>query len=139
MKSITIKIMLGLFLAVTVPMALVFGFLFRAFYTQTVGQRIDAITREINQLDNAMTIFMDQGKENVVLLADSPLLRRVSATKEVGEAVSGIQHGVGGTPGGMDRTREVVAELARQTEALRELIASLEEERGGGAVRALGM
>ncbi len=79
MKSIKIKILLGLFLAIAVPLALVFGFLFRAFYTQTVDQRIDAVTREINQLDNAMTIFMDQGKENVALLADAPLLRQVDA------------------------------------------------------------
>ena len=80
MKSIKIKILLGLFLAIAVPLALVFGLLFRAFYTQTVDQRINAVTREINQLDNAMTIFMDQGKENVALLADAPLLRRVDAT-----------------------------------------------------------
>ncbi len=80
MKSIKLKIVLGLFLAVAVPMALVFGFLFRAFYDQTLEQRIDAVTREINQLDNAMTIFMDQAKDNVTLLAGSPLLRRVDAS-----------------------------------------------------------
>ncbi|WP_300161485.1 methyl-accepting chemotaxis protein, partial [Solidesulfovibrio sp.] len=80
MKSIKLKIMLGLFLAVTVPMVLVFGFLFRAFYDQTLEQRIEAVTREINQLDNAMTIFMDQAKDNVTLLAGSPLLRRVDAS-----------------------------------------------------------
>ncbi|WP_300160792.1 methyl-accepting chemotaxis protein [Solidesulfovibrio sp.] len=142
--------------------------------------------------------------DEVRKLAEKTML----ATKEVGEAVTGIQHSVGGTLGGMDRTRQVIAqamdqtdaaasgldailalvgessdqarsiataaeqqssateeinrhieeinasstetaeamrhasgsvsELARQTEALGELIASLEEESGGRGVRALG-
>jgi methyl-accepting chemotaxis protein len=76
MKSVKVKIMVGLSLAIVIPVTLLFGLVFRAFYTQTLDRRVDAVAREIDQLDNAMTLFMDHARETVSLLSASPLLRQ---------------------------------------------------------------
>ncbi|EFL49475.1 methyl-accepting chemotaxis sensory transducer with Cache sensor [Solidesulfovibrio fructosivorans JJ]] len=77
MKSIKFKIMLGLVLVISIPVALVFAFLYHDIYQRTIDGQTDAIRREIRQLDNAMTIFMDQAKYNVTLLGTSPLMEKV--------------------------------------------------------------
>ncbi|KAF5036196.1 hypothetical protein DSECCO2_577560 [anaerobic digester metagenome] len=61
-----------------------------------------------------------------------------AATEEINRHIDEINGISSETAEAMHHASGAVAELARQTEALRELIASLEEESGGGAVRALG-
>jgi len=80
MNSIKLRIMLGLALVISVPVAIIFGVIFRTIYTERVTLQLDAIRREINQLDNATGIFMEQAKCNAGLLATDPLLRTVDNT-----------------------------------------------------------
>jgi methyl-accepting chemotaxis protein len=77
MKSIKFKIMLGLILVISIPVAIVFGVIFNTIYQDTLELHVDAIRREIRQLDNAMTLFMDDAKHNVMLFSTDPLLREV--------------------------------------------------------------
>jgi methyl-accepting chemotaxis protein len=72
--------MLGLILVISIPVAIVFGVIFNTIYQNTLELHADAIRREIRQLDNAMTIFMEESKYNVGMLAMDPLLRDVDKT-----------------------------------------------------------
>jgi len=80
MQSIRFRIMLGLTLVISVPLALVFYGIFNSICTSTIDQRATAIRREILQLQNAMNLFMDEAKYNADLLAHEPLLGRVDKT-----------------------------------------------------------
>ena len=54
--------------------------------------------------------------------------KTMTATKEVGEAVAGIQRGVGGTLSGMDRARQIIEQsLGRTDEAAKGLAAMLDQ------------
>ena len=54
--------------------------------------------------------------------------KTMTATKEVGEAVAGIQRGVGGTLTGMDRARQIIEQsLGRADEAAKGLAAMLDQ------------
>jgi|GEM_PF-376416 len=77
MKSIKIRIMLGLVLVISIPVTIVFGLIFRTIYTETIALHVDAIQREIRQLDNAMTLFMDEARYNAAGLAAEPVLRDI--------------------------------------------------------------
>jgi methyl-accepting chemotaxis protein len=75
MKSIKLRIMLGLILVISIPVAIVFSVIFRSMYSDTLGQHVDAIRREIRQLDNAMTLFVEDAKQNVDMLTRDPLVQ----------------------------------------------------------------
>ena len=77
MKSIKLRIMLGLVLVISIPVAIVFGLIFRSVYADTVALHVNAIQREIRQLDNAMTLFMDEARYNATGLAAEPLLHDI--------------------------------------------------------------
>ncbi|EKO38048.1 MAG: methyl-accepting chemotaxis protein [Solidesulfovibrio magneticus str. Maddingley MBC34] len=54
--------------------------------------------------------------------------KTMTATKEVGEAVAGIQRGVGGTLSGMDKARQIIEQsLGRADEAAKGLAAMLDQ------------
>jgi methyl-accepting chemotaxis protein len=80
MKSIKFKIMLGLVLVISIPVAIVFGVIFNTVYDNTIELHADAVRREIRQLDNAMTLFMVDAKNNVGMLTTDPLLQGVDKT-----------------------------------------------------------
>ncbi|MHC1712346.1 MAG: methyl-accepting chemotaxis protein [Solidesulfovibrio sp.] len=80
MKSIKLRIMLGLILVISIPVAIVFGAIFRSMFSDTLGLHVDAIRREIRQLDNAMTLFVEDAKQNVGMLTSDPLMQGVDAT-----------------------------------------------------------
>ncbi len=77
MKSVRFRIMLGLVLVISIPVAVVFAVLFGAVYRETLSRQVDAADREIRQLDNAMSIFMDEAKSNVAMLGVTPSLHEV--------------------------------------------------------------
>ncbi|MHC1791672.1 methyl-accepting chemotaxis protein [Solidesulfovibrio sp.] len=80
MRSIKFRIMLQLILVISIPTTIVLAIIFNTIYDDTVDLHVAAISKEIGQLENAMTIFMDQSKQNVAFLAGDPLLARVDKT-----------------------------------------------------------
>jgi methyl-accepting chemotaxis protein len=79
-KSIKFRIMLGLILVISIPVSMVFGVIFRSMFANTLEQHEDAIGREIRQLDNAMTLFVEDAKQNVAMLTRDPLVQGVDET-----------------------------------------------------------
>ena len=80
MRSIKFKIMLQLVLVISIPTTIVLGIIFNTIYDDTVSLHVAAIRKEMGQLENAMSIFMEQSKQNVTFLAGDPLLLRGDAT-----------------------------------------------------------
>jgi methyl-accepting chemotaxis protein len=72
--------MLQLVLVISIPTTIVLGIIFNTIYDDTVALHVAAIRKEIGQLENAMSIFMEQSKQNVTFLAGDPLLPRSDAT-----------------------------------------------------------
>ena len=80
MRSIKFRIMLQLVLVISIPTTMVLGIIFNTIYNDTLALHVGAIRKEIGQLENAMAIFMEQSKQNVLQLAGDPLLGRVDNT-----------------------------------------------------------
>ncbi|EPR40384.1 methyl-accepting chemotaxis sensory transducer with Cache sensor [Desulfovibrio sp. X2] len=80
MKSIKLRIMLVLVLVISVPVAVIFGIVFNSMFKETLARQSAAVRSEIVQLDNAMTIFMDQARQNVSLLGTAPAVHKVDNT-----------------------------------------------------------
>jgi methyl-accepting chemotaxis protein len=66
--------MLGLIVTISVPVSIVFSLVFNEMYNETVNNFVHFTNREIQQLDNAMSIFIDESKYNAIMLSTDKLV-----------------------------------------------------------------
>ncbi|MEA4854933.1 MAG: methyl-accepting chemotaxis protein [Solidesulfovibrio sp.] len=80
MRSIKIKVILIVSLMVSIPIIGIFGYCFYSILNNTLDAQTTAIRREVLQLDNAITLFINDVVYNVNMLSAEPLLVNIDNT-----------------------------------------------------------
>ena len=76
-KSIKLKLIAGLLLVVALTMAGIFAIVAKTFSGESTKAHIEATRRELSQVDNAVSLFLDECKQNADMLAALPLSGRI--------------------------------------------------------------
>lgn len=77
MTSIKTKILTGLAVTIAVPLVLIYFVIFNQVSSQSVRAFSSAARNEINQVDRAITLLLDQAKQDVSMVAANPLNEKI--------------------------------------------------------------
>jgi len=76
-RSIKLKLIAGLLSVVAATMVGIFTLVALTFSKETTSAHIRAITSELKQVDYAISLFLDESKQNADMLSIHPLLQRI--------------------------------------------------------------
>ncbi|BBD08671.1 methyl-accepting chemotaxis protein [Desulfovibrio ferrophilus] len=69
-KSIKLKIILGLVVTITVPVVVILALLSMSIKEQSLDAFEKSTAIELEQVDNTMTLFVDEAKQNIVMVSE---------------------------------------------------------------------
>ncbi len=75
--SVKHTIIVGLVVAIVIPLAIVFAFIANKFETYSLSTFVRSSAGQLAQVDEAMTLFIDQAKANIAMVAAYPPLQDV--------------------------------------------------------------
>ncbi|ERM16946.1 methyl-accepting chemotaxis protein [Brevibacillus laterosporus PE36] len=78
--TIKAKLIIAFVLCITIPIALISSIVYLDMKRQIHQDFLDANTKEVAQVDNGVSIYFNSIRENVLMLANSALLKRTDAS-----------------------------------------------------------